>query len=1073
MTRRLFLSILISAVCMSMQAAEVSLQKARETAKAFMAQVMAADEQAGTRLAKEGISLKTVETGLKGLHAFNMDGGNGFVIVSGSDQTEAVLGYATTGSIDGEMPPAMRALLQSYAAQITRAEQGADKAEGEAAGIYLTKQEVAPLIKSKWGQDAPYNNMTPTARTKDKKTIHCPTGCVATATAMVMRYHEWPKEQTAVIPASSNLPELPATTFDWAAMRDTYDKDSPKEACDAVATLMKYCGGAFKMEYYADVAASNSSHAAYGLIRFFGYDSQSIRTTRRTLVTEWEWQNMIYEELAAKRPVIAGGDGHEIIIDGYRQGDYFHINWGWNGGSDGYFQLSARTHFTAAQKEMKHFPYEIITGIKPAKEPFTYQETLATTGLTVNTNTPLKLERTGDSNFPTVNTILCVRNNCRDMEDKMFDFGIGLYNGEELEKVFVVANNMKFEYASYLDNIDAGVTFGEGMADGLYQLYPVSKLHDATEWLKNQDLEPWYIDADIAGNTLTLTTHPRDHRLTINSIKYSGDLTEGGQVTAVANVTNGSDYDFDGVIILVYDSSNGKKRDSKVLSETFHRIAAGKTEDVSFNFKAGEAQTYQTYILYEAFMLGESVPLVIKEAGSEEENVGDYVQLEKTMTMKNSTITGKDYYGNDFYDLCGRVLDITVTLKNTDDEITYKGEVSTIVFMIDPVTGISEAVATLSKKNVTVAPGQSTDVSFRYDHMKPHNDYYLNVQSSYYEDLNSDEKGLYPNIATVPGINVFKTDRSVESLLPATTFTVPADALAVELNGCGVTTLTPNEQPNCLYYLNDTDTKPATLDGRNVVIQSKDGSIAETLTLKDGYGFMVPNAFVATNVSYTRTFTEAEHQGYTTLVLPFDVQRQEAGGEAFTIQLQELLGDQPGKVYIGHSDELPVAAKPYLLRLKADAPLKNPVTFTAKDAIITDSIATAAAGLYDLQGSFSKRQLAGKECFGFADGKSDTVVPITDNCSPFRAYFQAIGMPTGFESLAIDNHTLDPTGIKTVRSKTEESNEEKAYNLSGQRVTEAYKGIVIKNGQKKNPKNIWLYHEEYVTLHRRNGPAND
>ena len=69
-----------------------------------------------------------------------------------------------------------------------------------------------------------------------------------------MRYYEWPKQQTAVIPASSNLPELPATTFDWAAMRDTYDKNSPKEACDAVATLMKYCGGAFKMEYYEEVA---------------------------------------------------------------------------------------------------------------------------------------------------------------------------------------------------------------------------------------------------------------------------------------------------------------------------------------------------------------------------------------------------------------------------------------------------------------------------------------------------------------------------------------------------------------------------------------------------------------------------------------------------------------------------------------------------------------------------------------------------------------------------------------------------------------------------------------------------
>ena len=38
----------MSTVCMSMQAAEVNQKKAQETAKAFMTQMMAADEQAGT-----------------------------------------------------------------------------------------------------------------------------------------------------------------------------------------------------------------------------------------------------------------------------------------------------------------------------------------------------------------------------------------------------------------------------------------------------------------------------------------------------------------------------------------------------------------------------------------------------------------------------------------------------------------------------------------------------------------------------------------------------------------------------------------------------------------------------------------------------------------------------------------------------------------------------------------------------------------------------------------------------------------------------------------------------------------
>lgn len=78
--KRLFLSILVSTICMSMQAAEVNQKKAQETAKAFMTRIIASDEQAGTRAHEDKISLKTVETGLKGLHVFNMDGGNGFVI---------------------------------------------------------------------------------------------------------------------------------------------------------------------------------------------------------------------------------------------------------------------------------------------------------------------------------------------------------------------------------------------------------------------------------------------------------------------------------------------------------------------------------------------------------------------------------------------------------------------------------------------------------------------------------------------------------------------------------------------------------------------------------------------------------------------------------------------------------------------------------------------------------------------------------------------------------------------------------------------------------------------------------
>ena len=222
---RIFLISLMSIAAVSaVQAAEVSQQKALATAKAFMSQVVAADNNGKESVmrassATEGdvVSLNSVETGVKEVHAFNMSNGKGFVIVSGSDRTEAVLGYSTSGTIDANMPPAMKSLLHSYAAQVMEAEQGGGEAAEQTSDVFTVKQPVAPIIKAQWYQEEPYSNMLETYKDENGVTHHYLTGCVATAMAMVVRYYQWP-QQTAVIPAAMNTPDMPATSFDWAAM---------------------------------------------------------------------------------------------------------------------------------------------------------------------------------------------------------------------------------------------------------------------------------------------------------------------------------------------------------------------------------------------------------------------------------------------------------------------------------------------------------------------------------------------------------------------------------------------------------------------------------------------------------------------------------------------------------------------------------------------------------------------------------------------------------------------------------------------------------------------------------------
>lgn len=63
--------------------------------------------------------------------------------------------------------------------------------------------------------------------------------------------------------------------------------------------------------------------------------------------------------------------------------------------------------------------------------------------------------------------------------------------------------------------------------------------------------------------------------------------------------------------------------------------------------------------------------------------------------------------------------------------------------------------------------------------------------------------------------------------------------------------------------------------------------------------------------------------------------------------------------------------------------------------------------------------------------------------SPFRAYF--IGIPEG-ASAKLNFDDEETTGITNVNAA--ESNDDTLYNLAGQKVNAAYKGIVIKNGKK-------------------------
>ncbi len=299
--------------------------------------------------------LQSTPTDQAGLFVFNIGQQDGFVIVSGDDRTRPILGYADSGTFDADrVPAALSEMLAIYARQIEMLGQ----TEAKPDSVRRTRRrtsgmmaDVAPLLTTSWDQGDPYNAYCPTL--SDQTAL---TGCVATAMAQIAYYHRYPTTQVPSLEAYTsetnkiNVSAWGATTFDWDNMLPSYSGSYSNAERTAVATLMRYCGQAARMDYGFSSGAYNGD-ALYAFKEKLGYNANAaFRSAAGYSANGWE--DLIYKEVSENRPVyysaLNGDDGgpqcggHAFVIDGYRaDGNYFHVNWGWGGACNGYFNLFA------------------------------------------------------------------------------------------------------------------------------------------------------------------------------------------------------------------------------------------------------------------------------------------------------------------------------------------------------------------------------------------------------------------------------------------------------------------------------------------------------------------------------------------------------------------------------------------------------------------------------------------------------------------------------------------------------------------------------------------------------------
>ena len=282
-------------------------------------------------------------------YIFNHDGGGNWVIVAADDRiANPVLGYGNSGNFDFDaLPCNLRSWLDSYSEQIDHM-RACPEIQPSRAGLLKASAlaNISPMLTTTWGQGSPFNGQCP--KVGYNKTY---TGCVATAMAQVMCYHHFPSRACLPIPAyttknGTSVTALPAAAFDWDNMRSSYTYDYTTAQSNAVAQLMRYCGQSVSMNYGTSVSTAAFQTVPFAMNYYFGYSDKATAYMRDSS-NDADWEQMMYDELATGRPVIYSGydsnsGSHAFILDGYRDG-MFHINWGWNGDYDSYWQLSALT----------------------------------------------------------------------------------------------------------------------------------------------------------------------------------------------------------------------------------------------------------------------------------------------------------------------------------------------------------------------------------------------------------------------------------------------------------------------------------------------------------------------------------------------------------------------------------------------------------------------------------------------------------------------------------------------------------------------------------------------------------
>lgn len=989
-------------------------------------------------------------------YVFNVNENNGFVIVSGSDLTPEIIGYADEGAFDGKnMPANLQAWLQGYADQIAWME-----AHGEEAAqvksqrsSYAVKASISPIMTTLWNQDEPYNYGCPANGTE-----YCATGCLATAMAQVLySIHKttgFPVGTTKDIPGytkgGKDVLTCPAiASFDWNNMQDVYtgSEATTDVTAQAVSTLMRYCGAAVGMTYGSSSGALMLD-VVPALNEYFGCNGKP-QYLYRTNYTWSEWEDLVYGELEAGRPVLMGatstGGGHAFVCDGCGEDGYYHINWGWGGKANGYFLLQVLT------------PSESGIGGSSTYDGFTMQQEMVIgIGPEVVEETPrltvMEFTYSGSATLSKASSVGITFSRIQianiQHTSQTFDIALALFDEE--------GNMLSVGQSTSLEVNNQGIRSSSGTFSANfsaietgknYKLKVVSRKNGTSEWLECYGADDCCLLLEGGASNVTVLGSTT-YNLSVSDVQLITDGQVGTLQTVQATITNSGNGAFKGDVLMLM---NGNQQ----LAGRGVQVPANGSVTTTFTFKptwtGSKTLTFGRTLLTGGFM-------TISGSGS------ITISGEATSPTLDFSIALNLSEGSPQY-ILGNEAVATVTITNNNAE-AYVGDFGVAFFEEgqSQASFSNQAIYVAPHSTITKAVTKAVEIGKKYSATVV---YYPNKSQA-----QGPSTGYYEARAA---ISIYQADGTKTMRLPSANVAVPANATVVDLRGQStVTSIAPNGNPNCLYLLDASAATPSGI-ADNVV----KGDVAANITLTDDgvHGFYSPISFTAQKISYTRTFDrglQADYSGWNTILLPFDVATVKVGDEVIDwfhsdsekgkdFWVYGFVTDEGNVVKFAHTDEMK-ANVPYVIAVPSDAwgsqfDLTNKaITFESTNvAISCNAMSVLNGSNYVFKGIALPQTL--NDVYVLNDAGSVFSNQTSADVAPFRAYFVASERTVLAQALSfafIGDDEAEATGIPMLDVKAGRAQKKgnAIYNMQGMQVgtieqwKSLPKGVYMVNGNK-------------------------